>query len=391
MHFSTDFSSQEGFCLESNQQFVQSNGNEPVSHHLLFTLRKIWQAIGRINDSTSQLGNCTLISFNLAITPYHCIADVDVRNLTAVFRNVFYQGKELPGQSSKVLGIVECDPILDYAIIHLDGLPGKMLSVLPICDGSAFTPTPIFLHYPIGKSLKVSFYKMEVEQRVGAITNRLFTREIKYRSSGGAYINLEGAFVAMHLGVERERTHLDLQSVAISIEAIMKVHPEGILSSFAKNELEQNAVTLPLNPQYVYELDFCPLSYMHAEFFSHKNFEDGNYVLRRPAIRVPGIVIEKAQSKYTHCWPGEEKETSLLRWFNLDDVVELAQAIVKCQIPLRISHRRDIPYIHVQINPLDIILSNNLSKKLREADYINLLATFDEKSKYWSIHFYPNK
>lgn len=366
--------------------------NDPYDVSLAETLKKIQAAVGKVNDETGQLGTCSLLSFNLAIVPYHCIAGQELKNLTVVFQNVIYNRRECRGEPFPIQGVVECDVELDYAIMQLGGDPGRKYGWLPLCQDSGICSEPLLLHHPLGKPLKVSVHHMENDTKTTPIFGRLLTyHDTDYGSSGGAYVNPRGHFFAMHLGTEREMTGFNLLRIAISIETMIQHHPRGLLSAFARKELPQDATIQ--TRQCVERLTPYDYPYITLEKFIHANLSNGNYILRKPTRDLPGVMIEHYQAKHTPQWPKPYpgKKGSSFNGFYLDEIIELAEAIMASRPLFREFHAKNVAGNLIRINSADILVSKELSKKLKNVRTVNLYAAFDFQTKYWSIHFYPEK
>ncbi len=361
----------------------------PYDVSLKATLSSIWKAVGKIAFKNNHLAGCTLLSHDLAIVPCHSIEDLDVRTLHVTFGRVLTDQHTLIGDSYNVQGIVECDPALDYAILKLEGTPGKKYGFLPIRQ-EGVNSHPALLHYPLGKPQKISIhaYNQQFYQ-----SNWLDTyHDTDYGSSGGAYISPAGSLVAIHLGSQRNSFSFNLLRLALPIQRIIEEQSTGILNRFIHRNLDQNSVCNAqiqwyyISPQFRDFIDF--------ELFDHTKINQNFYLIRSPSPSLPGIRIDPGQAKHTLDWPGgwQGGRESVLK-LNLDDTISLAEIIGKdCPTFNTLNpQNHKPPKIPWDVN--EKLLPHELKKKLKKLQIssIEMHAAFVSQTNMWEMHFFPSR
>lgn len=375
--------------------------SSPYDVSLAATLKSVWRAVGRMDCKTGQVGTCALISANLAILPSHCIEDMKIQELTAVFGYVNENGYTHPSYGYRVQCVVEYDPYLDYAIVQIEGAPGAFWGYLPLNSNILANSEPALLHYPLGKPLQVSvhtFVQTHYE------THRLSTfHDSDFGSSGGPYISPSGAFVAMHLGSERRSYDFNLMRLALPISEIIKNQQYSILSQFACKSLNQE---LAYDYRYfkpILYLDPHVRNFIDFEKYFPANFQkaDSSYVLRQPIkdqegeLTQPGVVIDGHQAKHS-VWPAAYPGERGARFTNLslDDVTQLAEIIVNDQSDIfnRSKPKNLMPNLirwPVDKSVFNIPSAKELYKKIKDIKTIGIFAGFNPSSQCWEMHFFP--
>ena len=124
---------------------------------LVSVLQRVKECVGIVSIEGSQLGSCCLISEDLAILACHSIEGVSLPNVSVDFGFLRGEFDFFAGISYNVKGVVEYDPDLDYAIVALEGSPGKRHGFLSM-DVCATVEAPALLHHPLSKPLQVSVH-----------------------------------------------------------------------------------------------------------------------------------------------------------------------------------------------------------------------------------------
>lgn len=351
------------------------------------TLSPIWQSVGIMMHTTGQVGSCALISSNLAMIPCHCIEDIDVRDLFATFGYAQGQGQSYPGTYYQVEGIVEFDATLDYAIIQLKGNPGQQHNRLEMTSISTIDSEFALLHHPLRKPLQVSVHAVIPSNYH---TESVFVyHDSHYGSSGGAYISPKRKFVALHLGSERYSQDLNLERLALPIQAIIAKNKQGIVAKLAYNpnyEPKEEIITYWLQPFL--------RNFIDVEKWEDSRLKDKkDYYLKYPTENLPGIIIDNRQKKHAFAWPAEYKgdHGSMFKVVSVDDILQLAEIIVEDKPEFKtIPPGKVIP--KAERWEFDKkTLGNELFKKLSCTNVrsIGIESAFIPENRCWEFHIFP--
>ena len=348
------------------------------------------------NKEGCQTGSCSLITDNMAMIPCHCIEGMDVRDLKATFG--FALENEEAARTYQVSCIIEYDPDLDYAIVQFEGEPGKNHGPLQLKSSYSLTSQePALLHHPLNKPLKVSvhtFIQTNYHQNYYSTFH-----DSDYGSSGGAYVDPAGVFVAMHLGSERNHNTMNLQRLALPIEEIIARNPNSIISCLA------NAKGLPQNTE-VYEIPYIPRFFIDLEKYEDsKKEKQGDcfiYRLRKTEKNLPKVILDAHQGKHSPM-PGPrsggrgKKGTTQFKDFTIDDTITLAEYLmtgdkVAPYLNAFMDDRFSPPTITYEIEKDDKKkFGNELYKKLNKNNVcaIQVSLCFDKTDQRWDMHFSP--
>ncbi len=357
-------------------------------------LAPLWKGVGLIcfqGHVNDQFGTCTLIGKDLALIPYHCIEDIDVRQLQVYFGYFLNTETTDLGNVYTVEMVVEADPDLDYAIIKLGGDPGKKEGIVPISTSSSIYAQPALLHYPLAKPLKASIHTFVQSNFAQNLLNTYHDSD--YGSSGGTYISPSGTMVAMHLGLKRQFATSNVSRLALPLHKIREMFPNGILNRIAKGTLDpmepfspdrEDRVTYFLSP---FERES---SYIDFEAYDKARFgEDGRYILREPSEKLPAVFIDKRQSKHSLSWDTRAGGSGEVFPIGKDDTVLLAEKLMEEYPEYFDDPSPDRPQVKTQYWDIDKkALGKELFKKLKNVRTIGINPVF-EKDGSWEFHFFP--
>ncbi len=349
-------------------------------------LRPFAKAVGTMSHNSKHLGNCSLISLNLAMIPCHCIDDVDVRELRANFGYVCEDNTHHPSMSYNVCEVIAHDQGLNYAIIKLDGQPGLIHGHLKPDSKEVISNTVALLHHPLSKPLKLSI------NQTTQVTNEFFSRlvvshDTDLGSAGGAYLNPSGNMVALHLGSTRgnEKDPLQIIRLALPISKIVTAFPNGILAQYIRGDSLD-----PLLDQY-YSIPPQPRSFIGQEKFNKTKLNGEGYLLREIGDRIAAIYIDIFQKKHGRSSTDSGNENN---YFNpktimLDDIIEIGEVLTN-----HFQSFKETPSKDISLNTLSWSvdrdrLSRGLYHKLHNVARIELDGRFVSKQNAWYIHFYP--
>lgn len=354
-------------------------------------LNSLWQSVGQVMFSNVHLGGCALISKNLILVPCHVIEGLDVRKMSAIFGRVrVSETEELLGNFYPVLGIVECDPEIDYAILILDGKPGEEHGFLRL--GMDVTTPTALLHYPLGKSQKLSVHAFD--QTVYSNRYRDTYHDTDYGSSGGSYIAPSGALTAIHLGSQRIPHSFNLLRLALPIQTITNEKPNGILKKFLRSNIFQD-------DSYCKEdiISYCLQQYQR-QFIDFEKYEKSQFIenvgyfVKNPKDTQPGVIIDSHQKKHTPEWPGPPQSGARGSTFpnsvGADDTIRIAEIITSDLDIFNTIHSENKAVYKIRWPIERKSLGNELFKKLKNFSQINIDAAFNSKSVCWEIHFHPS-
>lgn len=352
-------------------------------------LNSCWQSVGQVIFSQSHLGSCTLISHNLALVPCHIIEGIDVRNMTAIFGRARTSASEgLEYKTYKVLGVVEFDPVIDYAILALEGMPGQVHGFLSFAKDT--TAATALLHYPLGKPQKISVHT--VDQTLHNSVYRNTYHDTDYGSSGGAYITPKGALTAIHLGSERIPSSFNLLRLALPIQRIIETGSAGILNRLARQNLIQNSFCDVDIVAYI--LQSYERNFIDFEKYDKKNLVNNiGYYVKYPTETEPGIVIDSHQKKHSPNWPGPPQSggrgSIFPKTISLDEIITIAEFIINnVGLLKQLQNTNTAPsLIRIDIDKRNI--GKELIKKLKKISAINIHTSFNCTIQSWEIHFYP--
>lgn len=361
---------------------IKSKGIDPK-----FTGNLNFQSTGMLYDNEGQVGSCILISRDLCLVPYRCVEDTPMNIFTAQFGYFQEQKKGSEGDCFLVAGIVEFDAELGYAILKMEGDPGKKYPYSPLSFLSKNEDKMILLHHPWNEPLKFSLNTYIRTNHLGNYISPFHDAE--RGSAGGGYFEEKGKLVAIHLGKKRDRSSLKIVQVALPIEEILKKNPDSILHDILEG-FNSELFGEPL--QY---LEPTPNDFVEQEKFAIRKLSPENhYLLREASENSPGILILNEQKKFTPDWPGESSKVNQKENFSslaIDQLIALAEAMIE-DIP---DLKQFDPSISTQIFYWPVQrekFEKEITKKLHKIDEICIQAELNKKKNdqyYWGITFFP--
>jgi hypothetical protein len=203
---------------------------------LAHTVSSLINKIGTMENGITggNLGTCTLIAHNLVLVARHAIENCDIQNINVTFGYIEYEGSFYQSSQTSFERIIEEDHVLDYAIIQLKEPLGNFVSLN--IEGQTIAE-PALLHYPLGKTLKVSVHTFV--QTIYQTDYLLVYHDSDYFSSGGAYFDPMGRMIAMHLGAQLQEDTMNLIRYALPLEVIVMRNPNSLLGKLANGKLPQ--------------------------------------------------------------------------------------------------------------------------------------------------------
>ena len=204
------------------------------------TIAPICNKIGTMSTTTSgeSLGTCALISENLVLVARHAVHGQDVRNIKVNFGYMEDENATYSAGQTLFDYVIEEDVAYDYAIIQLKEQLGKKLGYLTLNTEGSTVSEPDLLHYPLGKTLKVSVHTFVQSNYYSKLLSVFHDSD--YLSSGGVYIDPRGEMIALHLGAQRNLTNMNLLRYAMPLREIVKNRPDSILRKFPSGTLLQD-------------------------------------------------------------------------------------------------------------------------------------------------------
>jgi len=197
------------------------------------------------------LGTCTLIAENLVMVSRHAIQDLNVQNIEVTFGYTEFDRTSYAAGHTSFDNVIEDDISCDYAIVKLKKPVGKRLGYVPLNTQDNTVSEPALLHYPLGKSLKVSVHTFVQTQY--QTSHLLANHDSDYFSSGGAYFDPLGHMTAMHLGTQLEGDTMNLLRYAMPLQEIVRYKPNSILQKFAEGTFSQErSYTSDARQTYLY-------------------------------------------------------------------------------------------------------------------------------------------
>lgn len=352
----------------------------------LDVLRPYAASVGAMRCGNTQLGSCTLIFANLAMIPCHCIEGLNVKTLEAVFGHVTLDGILHGGYSYQVVQVVEHDPLLDYAIVQLEGTPGITHGRCKIEPNEVACKTPALLHHPLNKPLKLSIHDV-VENNIGLLSTY---HDSDYGSSGGAYINPTGNMVALHLGSSRNNMNLNLERLALPLKEIFAKRPNGVLAYCAPGLTTEQILTVVAEVTYFITPRFR--SFIDLEKYDQRKLHEGDYTLRPANGELPAVAIDSHQKKHFPAWPSTYsggRGTIFNKYITIDDMVDIAEAFVNDIDLFKQSYAKKTPPNKLFWNVDKKILGKTLYNKLQDVFQIEIDPAYSQENNTWYIHFNP--
>ena len=221
--------------INCSQNVNKESGEVPLSTVISPLLKKMGTMTHK--ETGANLGTCTLIAENLVITSRHAVQGVNILNIQVAFGYTEDDGFLYVAGETSFEEFIEEDPDCDYAIIKLKKPLGKRLGYAPLSAESSTSSEPALLHYPLGKTLRVSVHRCietEYEERRSQSYH-----DSDYCSSGGAYFDTSGHMRAMHLGSESKGDTMNVCRYAVPINEIVRRNPNSILAKFVRKERSQ--------------------------------------------------------------------------------------------------------------------------------------------------------
>lgn len=203
------------------------------------TISPLLHKMGTMEDLVSgeSLGTCTLIAKNLVLVARHAIQGINIQNIQATFGYTEFNGSFSFVGYTRFNHVIEEDISCDYAIVTLRNPIGERLGYVPLSIADNTLSEPALLHYPLGKTLRVSVHTfVQTQYRTSYL---LAYHDSDYFSSGGAYFDPLGRMTAMHLGSQLEGGHMNVLRYAMPLKDIVRSNPHSILQKFARGELSQ--------------------------------------------------------------------------------------------------------------------------------------------------------
>lgn len=226
--------------LEQTSVLKLLNGSIRLFQHiegqvsLLNLIDKCKSFMGVIWFSNQCRGSCILIGQNLVLTARHCVAGVYLPDLTVEFEYLEKRGK----RTYQCNHCVESHRYLDFAVLVIEEEPGLVQTpALLECSEDPVDRDLPLLHHPSGKPLCVSvhaFGPRDISSRI--ITNH----DTDTGSSGGAYLNVKGELIGVHLGSDIYCLQMNLPRYAISLREIVRQVPHGIIAKIVQRVLNQS-------------------------------------------------------------------------------------------------------------------------------------------------------
>lgn len=380
---------------------VESPRNLKMGEVFLSTVvKQVYSTVGMLSIEGDQLGSCTLIAQNLAVVACHEVEGIDITKSVASFGNYLdnLHQQTLLGKEFKVVGVIEHDQEMDYAVIMFEDLPGEEFGYGKIRKGANADENPVLIHHPIKKPLKASVRPVERSNYY----QRLYKthHDSDYGSCGGGYYSPSKELVALHLGAEREQTYWNLVRYALPIDIIIQEKTISIFSKISDEKIDQTQPFFPSNKPTVY-IPPIERKYIDLENYNNVNMKEYGYIVRTPDGDSPGIIIDSHQKKHSPAWPaqyGGGKGSIFPLTITNDHVVEIAEALPN--IDLLFNARGSGPKKKLWWDIKKGVFSSALYKKLTnppgkkgkkgspvqkiEVDYV-----WSVKYNSWVVHFNP--
>lgn len=210
-------------------------------------------------ETGESVGTCTLIAENLIIVARHAVQGIYIQNIKVTFGYTEFRGSSYYAGKTSLDYVIEEDIACDYAIIKLKEPVGRRLGYVSLSTDGNTLSEPALLHYPLGKTLRVSVHTFIQTQYQ---TKYLLPyHDSDYFSSGGAYFDPSGCMIAMHLGSELKGDTMNVLRYARPLNDIVRRNPHSILQKFANGELSQAS------------------SYRSDAYWTYLSFTSHNYLI----------------------------------------------------------------------------------------------------------------
>lgn len=192
-------------------------------------------------NMASPRGAAILVASNLVLVPRHCVQMKAWSVLLVRFSD---------GHSSferRILGVVEStEAQVDYVLLLIEplGIVPVRLPLAPEVEpawatGAASSKLLLF-HYPLGcelHQLAVSLHKSCKGSLASSPLLELY-HDSDAGSSGGAYLDVDGYLVAMHLGSGENPMRMCVQRYALPIAYLYYMYPQGRLRQLARGQTQ---------------------------------------------------------------------------------------------------------------------------------------------------------
>lgn len=352
--------------------------------------------VGFVCDEEGQLGSCTLIASNLALVACHSLEGIpDVRNV----RVRFGFGDGLECREYSILGVIEYNQDLDYAVIRLSGAPGDIYP-FPKLTRDVYQEPSVLLHHPRGKPLQISVH---ASVYTGSHSDHLSAyHDSHYGSSGAGYIDPQGKLFAMHLASKRNSDNFNVERLALPLSTIAQRASKGIIALILGNKILQNHI-------YTQSEVGAPTYYIPSRsrdfILDLEKWDEARIVKGAPGQTNyqletdPPVLIEWYQKKHSRLWPGtwSGKKGSDLGLPSLDDTVDLLEIVAKnCPLfvlnPPKDTWRPKKTAWDIDKAVFQAAGRMDLYKYLTKILGINTLyvyAGYSGPNKMWEMHVYP--
>jgi len=121
-------------------EVIQKNYSDPyklktgLEVSVANVLKRNFRSVGLLQDQDGYQGTALLISLNLAIVARHCLEGSRMHDCSIRFG--YYEGSQ--EEVYRIINILENDEKLDYAIIALEGTPGRKFGFTPTFNLSRY-------------------------------------------------------------------------------------------------------------------------------------------------------------------------------------------------------------------------------------------------------------
>lgn len=201
--------------LGGNDDFIQAQQNgvfEPISEFNADDMFREWsRPVGRLSmllrNSAGEEGvatcTATLIAEDRILTNYHCIPGFDpgVEVVRALIHFAYLRQDQADENAYSVrIPPLEADPDLDYAVLEVEGSPGRVFGHVEIEPAQVAPNTSLYIfHHPAGLPLRLTRFRCKAYSG-----NAYAGSEFRHRcdtlggSSGSLIFDIDHRVVAVH-------------------------------------------------------------------------------------------------------------------------------------------------------------------------------------------------